>query len=707
MTAGSNSNINVIFGAQGANHVIAAMQRVRSSAERISTPMVADLQKLRQVAGVMGKIGVATAGIGVAGTAAFVGSLAKAREIAAEVSEQLTQIENNAKGLGSISANNLGGFAFAVRSAGWEGVEDVIGIGGAMREAAMAVKEGDEEVIAAFKGMGIQYSDLFEFDASKGAFSGPLLGADEMLLNIAKRLQEIKGTVSEVSIDESLIKILGATDGAKMQSLAELQASVLDDRIDLWNALMSNPTMDDYAASRAFRESLHANEAAISGMKLAFARELFPVLTESNAKFQQFALDNQGRIEALGGVFADFASDLEPLLLRVAELVLDVAVGGGDLEDTPLTKFVQRALDLITGFKDGLIDVLDYMTTGKTDVPWLESAIAFFQEFRSELLAVVEDLRSFYSVIADDVAPAVSEFVGWIDQMLSALGVESSGGQLAVVAGLVLFSNTLITSIGLVGKLITGLGRLGFAAGSAVLSAGGAGAGAGAAAAGGAAIAATAGAGVALLAGSAWLNKSTADMQEETEQAAEKAKQLAKTHGQAYAAAYLRAFLDQATDTKTGFSAAKWLTEKLGFSDLEGTKAKLDVIIAGGDASEAIAGAAEAFRDFGWEVRRDGQIEISAGITVSALELDAVAQAQLGRMQDTLRIDAAAAGLADRASIPTPDYSAPSDVGAAQQRVPVLIQIGAGQPISGLSADSPDALRQFSRAASQSARARS
>lgn len=695
MTAGSNSNINVRFGAQGVNHVIAAMQRVRASAERVGTPMVADLQRLRQVAGVMGQIGTAAAGISAVGIGAAVGSIAGARGIAGGVAEELTAMRNAAKGMGVEMTSEMGAVAFAAQQvAGWEGIEEILGAGGAIMEQALEVKNDNEEVIAAWRTLGMEYSDFFELAADgSGEFSGKLRGIDEIIINMSNRL----GDMSKDDLFEKLIPLFGASDGAKIAALMSAENSELVQQIELYREL-TGMRQSDVDASVLYRQSLTANEASLLGLRTAFTRDLFPVLTQSNAEFQRFATENQGRMEDLGGVFADFVDEIEPLLIKAAELVLQVAAGE-DLDDTPLARFVSSTSELVGELRDGLIDVLEYLTTGQTDVEWIESTAEFLRNLRNSVSDLVSEVRQF--------SESAQPFLSFLDEMLSMLGVENTFSQIAVVSGLLLFSRTIASTIGLVGTLISGVAKLGVAAGSAVLSAGGAGAGAGAAAAGGAAVAATAGAGVALLAGSAWINKSTADMQKETEQAAAKAKQLAKTHGQAYAAAYLRAFVDQAPETKSGFSAANWLGGKLGLSDLEGTKAELDVIIAGGDASDAIAGAAEAFRDFGWEVRRDGQIEISAGITVSALELDAVAQAQLGRMQDTLRIDAAAAGLADRASIPTPNYSAPSDVGAAQQRVPVLIQIGAGQPISGLSADNEDALRQFSRAASQSARARS
>lgn len=479
----SSHDISVKFSASGERTLLATLARVRTTAARISTPMVADLAKLRQVAAEFGKIGVASAGIGAVGAAAFVGSLSKARDVAADIAEQLAGIENTARGLGSTDASALGGFAFAARAAGWEGLEDVIGIGGAMREAAIAVREGDEDIIKAFGDLGIRYEDLFTFDADSRSFSGPLRSADEMLRNVAERLNDIKDAAGDVSIDESLIKILGATDAAKMQSLAEISAQTIADRIDMWNALMSNPTQDDYSAARAFRSSLHANEVAIDGMKLSFSRSLFPALIEANNQFAQFAIDNQERMGALGEAFANFVGDVEPLLLRLADVALEVAAGG-EFDDTPMAAFMSRLVELAASLKDGLIDVLDYLSTGQTDVAWLNGIIDLFKAFSQGLKDIFSTLSDFNALIRDDIAPMVDALTSSVSALLDMLGVESSGGQLAVVSGLLLFSNTLTKALGLVGKLIFQIGKLGYAAAAATLTTSGASAAAGGAAAG-------------------------------------------------------------------------------------------------------------------------------------------------------------------------------------------------------------------------------
>lgn len=715
----SSHDISVKFSASGERTLLATLARVRTTAARISTPMVADLAKLRQVAAEFGKIGVASAGIGAVGAAAFVGSLSKARDVAADIAEQLAGIENTARGLGSTDASALGGFAFAARAAGWEGLEDVIGIGGAMREAAIAVREGDEDIIKAFGDLGIRYEDLFTFDADSRSFSGPLRSADEMLRNVAERLNDIKDAAGDVSIDESLIKILGATDAAKMQSLAEISAQTIADRIDMWNALMSNPTQDDYSAARAFRSSLHANEVAIDGMKLSFSRSLFPALIEANNQFAQFAIDNQERMGALGEAFANFVGDVEPLLLRLADVALEVAAGG-EFDDTPMAAFMSRLVELAASLKDGLIDVLDYLSTGQTDVAWLNGIIDLFKAFSQGLKDIFSTLSDFNALIRDDIAPMVDALTSSVSALLDMLGVESSGGQLAVVSGLLLFSNTLTKALGLVGKLIFQIGKLGYAAAAATLTTSGASAAAGGAAAGGGAVAKAAalsagtgaavatGAGLALLGGSAWAVKSTEDMAEATDKAAARAKELAKTHGEVYAAAYLRAFVDQEPAAHSGFSALNWLGEKLGITDFAGTKDQLDAIIARGDASDAVAGAAAAYRDFAWPVEQGDQLEVSAGITVTGVELSSAAQSALDQVQASMRIEAAASSLANMTRVPELQYSAPpAEAAPSSQQTPILIQIGTSEPIGGLSADSTNVVRELSRVAYQASRARS
>lgn len=711
MTATPGQDISIRFGTSGENAVFAAINKVRSAANRVKAPLVDDLGNLTKVAGVMGKIGLAATGIAGAGLAGVAGSLAKAREIASGVAEELTSIRNAGRGMGVEMTQEMGAIAFAMgQVAGWEGIEEILGAGGAIMEQALEVKNFNEEVVASWKELGITYEDLFansDIDEN-GQLTGTLRGIDEILIRISDRI----GGLDDANILEKLIPLFGASDGAKIAAFLKADSAEFREQIQLYRDLTAYREAD-VEASVAYRKSLSANEAAMLGLRVAFTRELFPVLTESNSKFQEFAHKNQGRVEMLGLAFSDFVGDLEPLLLRAADLILAVAVGDGLPEDTPLTRTIAGLLDMIRAFKDGLVDVMEYLTTGQTDSPWLQNTMDFLADLKETISSIVSGIRDLYGVIADDVAPAISSLIGGIDDMMTALGVEDTGSQLAIVGALVLFSNTILSTIGLVGKLAAGLGTLAGAAISGVGAMGAAGAaaaGAGAAGSTAAGVAAGAATGAALVGGAAWVTMSTEDMRAEMEKAAETAKKLAAEHGEAYAAAYLRAFIAQVPDTKSGFSAANWLAEKLGFgADFEGAKAELDVIIKGGDASQAIAGAARAFENYGWAVDPSGQIEIGAGITVSGLEISASIQRQLDDLQAKLRIEAGADALAMRSTVPDIDMSAVTAaaaqaVGSGQPQNVFVIQFEDGTTVS--TTDS-DAIQRFSTARNISIRARS
>ncbi|UFM66802.1 hypothetical protein LOS78_12785 [Paracoccus sp. MA] len=749
--SGKNADIAVKFGVEGEDAVARAIGKVRQESDRTSAPMVDDLPQLRDVAATIGKIGLATAAIGGAGLAAFSAALGKSKEIATDVAGELQALHDGANKLGSVSANNLGGFAFAVKAGGLNGLSDVMSLGESLLDVARKVRDYDEATVEALHNIGSEYQDLFEFDPDELRWSGRSLGADDMLLATINRLQMAGTTVDEVM--EKFTPLIGRSGAAQIAGLLEAGSDQLEGLIDYYD-LLANIQEDDYAAAFAFQRSMEVREAAIFGLKMAFARELYPTLTESNQKFADFAIANRDRIGLLGQAFADFNGVVGSLFSEIGEQILNVVSGSEISEDTPLTRWMERVVELAVALKNGLIDVMDYMTTGETDAPWLQSTLSFFEELSQITTQVMAELAEFGGVLKEKVWPHLKAFIEWSNKMLESLtGIDNYFATGAIIAGLVLFSGTIATVAGSVLTLTAGVlklsgglaglvTRLGLLSGAGRLAAGGVGAlgaglataartgfisaglgvdgylsrmGASSVVAGGAGVAAGSlvGGAIALAPGATagWLAKSSADLEAGFEVVSARAEEIAAEHGQAAAAAYMQAFLDNRPDEQTGFKVANWMAGLVGMDvDLDGARDDLNKIMEGADPSLLAAGYAQGMREFGWSVDPSGTVQIGAELTVSGVDLDAAGRQSLS---DMLLVSGLSAEMSDAINPQIPDIGAEMEralrdagVTPTAAQTPVIIQIPSGEEIPGFSG-SPDAISQLSRATSAATRARS
>lgn len=666
------NDINVKIGAEGEGKLLQTLGRLRAASARVRAPMSADLNNIRAVASGVSKISIAAAGISAAGIASIVASLKEARNIANETSQELTELGDIATGLHIKSAVDAGALAFSGGLAGWDGLEDLRGIGGALQAAALDVKDGNEDIVAAFGSLGVHFEDLFKIDKSAGDYRAELRGIDEILRNISMRTDKL----SEQNLAEMLIPIVGETDAQRLSAFLKIPSEELAKQAETYRRLTGMRDAD-IASSSKYQASLARTSTSLLGLRVAFTRDLYPALEQSNDKFAEFTVRNQSRFQAFGAAIGDYMGEIEPALIHSADLAMAVLSGDASaFADSPMKSAFESLVQLVKDFSQGVLDLLHYLNSGETNAEWLQNTLKFLAETRDAAAGLVGTIR-------DDIIPAVSNLIGWIDDLMTSLGVGETGEQLAIVGALVLFGNTISGLVGTVASLAGGLLKLSGAASKA--------AGVTATVAGGVGLGGVVAAG----AGLAYAGMDSFDAAEKVDVARGRAEELAETHGEAYAAAYMRAVLSSIEDENVVASfmsnAAGWL----GFSDgIGSSKAELDAIIKVGADSDALAGAAAAFADFGWPVE-NGTVEIGAGITVDNLTLSNAVQDRLNEISASLAVPdlpaAAAAQLGNSASA---------------QKTPVILQLPTGERVDGLSA-SDDAIARLSRSATLSQRARS
>lgn len=698
-----NQKIEVIVGTDGVPQAVAALRALRSSVARVSgnfgglkESVGSAVAGLKTVAGSLSGVGVAAAGLTAASVGGLIAGLEKSKDIARQVADELNNLDRIAVASSTKSADLIGGLAFAFESLGGvqagEGVSEVEAIGGAIVASLVDLKDGSESAVAAYAKLGAYYEDFF------GA-SGQIRGFDEIFINLSERVKSVK---DQQNLLETLIPVVGETDAGKLIRLLSAGGDEISRQIALYRRL-TGMRDSDVASAKGYADALKTSAAAATGIRIAFSRDLIPVLSETEDGFQAFAVENQSNFQAFGKLVGGIIGRLQPLLLETADTILAVISGNGaGIEDSPLKSFAESALAAIEGLAAALEDVLEYLQTGQTDVAWLKSTIEFMSSARDTISAI-------YDTIVIDIIPAVRDAITGISNLLGALGVEGGGDQFAITAGLIIFGNTLTGIVASIGAMIASLGLVAPAVAGALASLPALGAGA--------------------------LILDAQEMDRQAKIAAEQTRKFEEEKGAAFAAAYLRAFIDNAPAEFATGPLLTGLEEKMTALDLQ--------IVGSGDTQGAIDGAIAAFRQFGWGIDPAGRVEIGAGIFVDGVEFSGAVQGRLSSLEADLTISEIAgldALLTDlktaievqmsyengRAAIAANGGEAEgmfanfAEITGASKEVerlrgeverlraqrPVTIQLPGGQSVSGLSA-TDDAIAAINRGISLSQRARS
>lgn len=703
--------------------------------------------------GAMGRALRAVSTIGVAGVvggaAAVTAAYVKAKDEISETAKRIMDLDLAAQNLGERDFQALGGIRFAVQSLGGT-AEQADAAMAKLRETALKAKDGDEEAQDSLAKIGTHWEDIIDF-------GGELRGPVDIVRKLAESWQGVKGGIEA---SDAARELFG--DGyASMTRLLDMGTENIEGQIEQYDKLTGLRQSDAVAAEAHVRQ-LTDQQYAIEGLKNAFFRGSTLNTLESRDMRLDGLVEGKEQAERLGEAMSRLSLTSTPALITGLENLATAAeealafantgetdaawiqatiYGLGQAEAAAIKvgeaaiwmrDSYREAVDyaqnhvipiLGTTLSGALGDVIGLISTGETDAPWLSTIVEdvkVFLEYLDRTLGVLKGVSDAVFGLAEDVAAMIN----------GAFGTDLSATE--VVVGMVLFSSTIGTVLGvmsklkgvvsgtweLISKMITGVGQLDKAAAvsDALNGKKGAWTNGRNAAAVGTKLAVGAGA-VALTAAAV---TSTTGLDEQMKEMAPRVNALAAEHGEEYAAAYMIAFLERVPDE---FKTAGWINSAFNMVGLgpDFEQAVTDaegIIAAGGEAaSETVrAGFIQAFRDYGWGIDPDGSLDIAAGISISGAELSAGVLADLGAIDATINVsqvagldDAINGALANLAASAAP---APFDPGAAAGLgmtpgaglAPVTINIGTTS-VGGLYG-SPDAISQLERAAHMTKRGR-
>lgn len=654
----ANNNVQISFGTSGLTRVLGALNRLSQAGQRINGAFTRDISRVASVAGTaagaVGGIGVAAAALGAGSLAGFVSALNAAKQAAKEVSEELELTSTRAAGAGIEDANRFAGLVFAAQQAGIEDAETVVGAMAGLQAGLLDVADESEGMLTAFEALNARYEDFFTTD-------GEILDGATIFRNMSKRIDALP---DDTNIAQALLPILGETDAFEFARFFELGSAEIEKFIQSYEQLTDVRDID-FELARSFRRSQTELQAGFFGLRNAFARGLFPDLSQSNQDFTKFTVEIRRQAERLGKSVGTAFAELTPRMIEATRLAGALLEGrASDLEDTPLKRAFVGIGVAVSAVSQGFLDILDYLATGETDAPWLVSTLETLQKISLAFDSVIAAGRSVADFFDDYLKPA---FVGLNDIFSSVyewFGVNEKPAQFALTAGLIAFSGTIATTIGLLGSLTSALVAAGAAAGSAALAGAGAAGGALSGAAGVAVpVAAAVGTGFAL--------SSVYDLEESVAQATERAKLIAEEEGEAAGAAYLKTFIEAVAPQNRTANILNDALSKVPLlgrlsADFDGSSEELQVLIDQGSAEQAASGMSQALADFGLVLNAQKQHELTASLNIADLNIaDGVARS----------LDQLNANLAASIDVRVPDVEAPP---AAPAKTPISISLFPG-----------------------------
>lgn len=657
------------------------------------------------------KLGGLAAAISFAGAAGSIGLLVtglnKASSITLGVAERIDGLEKESKGTMLKGAAEVGGLKYALEQSGAKAEESSKFIA-TMNEIAMDAVNGDEEARRKLHKIGIHWEDLLDQNGNMRSTIEMIGLMSESFKDLGKDQQKFIG----------LTELFGKKLGISVANLFDGGGDELRKTIAEYNTL-TDIRSGDAAIYADLNDQLNREQKAIEGLGNAFARNYAPAMTAASAARQEFFVSIRPQIDQLSTIMGAYLDELMPRLIKSGEILVELISGSGsNIENSPLKSTFETLISLATGFSRAVLDVLDYLN-GEAPAPWIESIIDNAGKAAEFVGGLVDALKALAEI-------ALTAFEQ-IKPIFALLGIDGDATQIAAIAGLVLFRGTLIGVAGAALSLVSGLGKITGATKAIGVAA------SASASALGTLIAAGGGvAGVGLLAGAAYTIKSTEDLKREFEKVTEDVKKLADEEGEAFAAAYLRAFIDNVPQEFKGAGFADMIggafDSLFGTNfkiDYDGARAEIDVIIdqakADGAINDVIAGAAAAFKNYGWEIDASGSVHIGAGINISGAELSAAVMSTLSSIDAEINVtningledilsgavgNLNALGSDTSRRILPQSYDADPGFSRPNNLAPVTINMPGMEPISGLYGDQ-DSIDRLAKYANQSRRARS
>ena len=514
-----------------------------------------------------------------------------------------------------------------------------------------SARKHDEDAIKKLRAMNLSKSVAFDE-------KGNLRETTDFLF----RLMDAIGKLDKTKRRISLIELLGSDGYGKFAPVFEKIPSDIRALMDEYVKL-GGLTPDVITQAEKVGASQMRVAAAAEGLRRQLLSGLGPAIEKTDDAWSDFLATQQSGAKQVGVLTGDFMTSVYTDIIAFAEQASrDLGGVGGDLKDGPIATGLDYLATAIDYVLDRLGEVVRYIGTGQS-TEWIDTVISALKTARDGLLsfkgeaveawgvlsesvfpAVSELAAETYTLLKNDVIPAIKSVIDAVQGIYEAFGVDSPGMQLGLTLALVTFSGTITSVIAQMVRLV-GLAAKASGAISGAATATGA-----VAAKLAPAVAAVAAPTVAVAAGVAGgyvglredrILDSQADLYTRLEA-------LAKERGGDVAAAFGIA-MEAELAAQAGESWFDWAQGMLNpIYDGKGERvARMEVELEGLSRDEIIEKVADGVQAAQTAISDDTVIELGSGLQITGIEINAEIQSRLAAIPATIDV-AAVTGL-DRA----------------------------------------------------------
>lgn len=401
--------------------------------------------------------GAMTFGAAIASAASLLGLINKVKEATMQAIAEEKRLSSSAAIFGikatktSTAAEIMGSLEYMFTKIGAAEADEVKDIITPLIENVQAAIGGDTTVLDNLGKLGLTLAEIQKKDGS--------------MRNIVDILDAIIAKGEDMDPDvllAALVPFFGDTDSQKMAMLINggLKAANESKREFLE---LRDLTAEDEAISKRIQTALAREAVAISNLGTSLKRGFGGALAAVSAEKTDFLESMRGDLEKYALLLGRSYERIMSGLFSEANKLTEALKGpSGSLVDGPLEGWLMNVEGIILSVVSAARGLVEYLATGQTDNAFINRMIPIFEKAWEVIKKVYQEVGEFATFVTETVVPRANELMSKIDEIAKAWGFESGvdWGNVGIAAGILAFTGTLRTFLGLAGGVISALGTI-------------------------------------------------------------------------------------------------------------------------------------------------------------------------------------------------------------------------------------------------------
>lgn len=340
-------------------------------------------------------------------------------------------------------AKIMGAIEYAFTKYGAAEADEVKDIITPLIENIQAALKGDEGALENLGKMGLSLDDFADAE-------GRILSMTDILTNMQKRYAQ--NPPEEMLA--GLVSVFGDSDSQKMAKFLQQGVNGFKANMDEY-LKMRDLVAKDEEISKRIVEAMAREAVAYDNLATSIKRGFGGALASVTKQKTAFVESIRGDMEDYATIFGMSYERIMRKVFQEAGKVTDALKGvSGTLVDGPLQGFLDKIETVIYSVLEAARGLVEYLATGRTDNAFITKTAEALKELWSVLVIVKNSITGMYESFKENVLPV-------LDGVMNYLGAEKDWQKVGIIAGLILFSGTIINILKLGGGLIAFFFQLG------------------------------------------------------------------------------------------------------------------------------------------------------------------------------------------------------------------------------------------------------